>query len=158
MIRIHIDDREVSRALRRLREAGADMRPVLDDIGQYLVRAIRQRFAAGEDAEGNSWAPLSPATIARKGHARPLIGETGHLRQIRHQLEGRNAVIVGTGAEYGATHQFGARKGQFGRTKKGAPIPWGDIPARPFLGVSDEDRTTILDILAEHLEGAIDRE
>lgn len=157
MIRIHIDDRQIQQALRRLQEAAGDLTPALEDIGEYLARATRQRFADGEDPEGNRWAELSDATIARKGHAKPLIGETGLLRKIRYQLEGTDTVVVGAGAEYGATHQFGARKGQFGKTRKGRPIPFGDIPARPFLGVSDEDRNAILDILAEHLEGAISR-
>ncbi|MGB0955835.1 MAG: phage virion morphogenesis protein [Panacagrimonas sp.] len=48
--------------------------------------------------------------------------------------------------------QFGARKGAFGTTRRGAPIPWGDIPARPFLGISDEDRTEIELLLFEFLE------
>jgi len=34
------------------------------------------------------------------------------------------------------------------------PIPWGDIPARPFLGLSDEDRSGILDIVSEALAAA----
>jgi len=51
--------------------------------------------------------------------------------------------------------QFGAKKGQFGKTRRGAPIPWGNIPARPFLGVSVSDRSDILAILAEHLRKAI---
>ena len=157
MIRIHIDDRQIQQALRCLRDAADDLAPALQDIGEYLASATRQRFAEGKDPKGAPWAPLSARTIAGKGHAKPLIGETGLLRKIRYQLEGPDTVAVGTGAEYGATHQFGAKKGRFGKTRKGRPIPWGDIPARPFLGVSDEDRTAILDILQEHLEGAIGR-
>ncbi len=157
MLKIQIDRLdEIQAKLRELQDAASDLRPALEDIGQYLVRATRQRFEEGKDPQGNDWEELRPATIARKGHARPLIGETGHLRQIRYQLEGPDAVAVGTGAVYGATHQFGAEKGRFGETKKGVPIPWGDIPARPFLGVSGDDAEAILDILAEHLSGAFD--
>ena len=55
--------------------------------------------------------------------------------------------------------QFGAAQGQFGafigKDKLGRDhfhaIPWGDIPARPFLGLAEEDRTNILATIAEHL-------
>ena len=60
-------------------------------------------------------------------------------------------MAVGSSLEYAAVQQFGARRGEFGRTRRGAPIPWGDIPARPFLGVSRVDRVEILDILAGYL-------
>ena len=50
---------------------------------------------------------------------------------------------VGSTRIYAGAHQFGARRGACGTNKKGAPIPWGDIPARPFLGVSDADKKTI---------------
>jgi phage gpG-like protein len=60
-------------------------------------------------------------------------------------------VEVGSSLEYAAVQQFGARQGQLGRTRRGAPIPWGDIPPRPFLGLSAADRQEILGILAEHL-------
>lgn len=55
--------------------------------------------------------------------------------------------------------QFGARKGEFGAysgtNRKGHPYsgvaPWGDIPARPYLGLSQEDQVTIHALLADYL-------
>ncbi len=38
--------------------------------------------------------------------------------------------------------------------KRGAPIPWGDIPARPFLGLSD-DEADVRDIVARYLVDAL---
>jgi len=35
-----------------------------------------------------------------------------------------------------------------------AALPWGDIPARPFLVVQDEDEAEIRDILADFMAGA----
>ncbi len=54
---------------------------------------------------------------------------------------------IGSPSIYAGTHQFGAAKGAFGSTSKGAPIPWGDIPARPFLGLSDADEADIRDLI-----------
>jgi phage gpG-like protein len=55
---------------------------------------------------------------------------------------------------YAAVQQFGAAKGAFGRTSRGAPIPWGNIPARPFLGISAEDEPLMLEIVAEWFQAA----
>ena len=56
---------------------------------------------------------------------------------------------------YAGTHQFGAPAGSF------APgIPWGDIPARPFLVDDDgrlaaEDEDAVREIVIDHLEQAV---
>jgi hypothetical protein len=48
---------------------------------------------------------------------------------------------------------FGAKQGAFGRTSRGGPIPWGDIPARPLLPIDEQgnmdafDKEEIRDIL-----------
>ena len=60
-------------------------------------------------------------------------------------------MLVGSGRVYAGTHQFGAKRGAFGRTAKGGPIPWGDIPARPFLGLSDADANEITALVAGYL-------
>lgn len=158
MIKIDLDDRSVLNALNGLLRAGADLQPALQDIGEYLVVATRDRFRDGVAPDGAPWAPNSPVTTARRGKGaagkRPLIGET---RQLSTRIVSRvtaHTVEVGSPLEYAAVHQFGAGKGQFGRSKRG-PIPWGDIPARPFLGLSEEDRREVLDILQEHLERAM---
>jgi phage gpG-like protein len=41
---------------------------------------------------------------------------------------------------------------QFGGTKSQFPHLWGDIPARPFVGVSDADKAAILDVISRRLE------
>jgi len=154
MITIEIDDREIQAALRRLQQQIGDLTPVMQQIGEYLVQSTKDRFARGEAPDGTPWAPNSPVTLARKKGNRPLIGESGRLSNEIYPRAGRDFVEVGSAPEYAAVQQSGARKGQFGKTRRGAPIPWGDIPARPFLGLSDDDRREILDILADALREA----
>jgi phage gpG-like protein len=64
-------------------------------------------------------------------------------------------VSIGTNVIYAPTHQFGARQGQYGRyatrRRTSIPIPWGDVPARPFLGVSAEDERVILNLIKANL-------
>jgi len=44
---------------------------------------------------------------------------------------------------------------QFGGTKSEFPWLWGDIPARPYLGISDADEIEVLEIINEYLEEAL---
>jgi phage virion morphogenesis protein len=145
MISIDIDDHAVIAALERLRgrtgESG--LRPALALIGEHLAETTQQRFASSTAPDGSRWAPNAPSTLARllKKGRRPLIdsGELAHT--IRWQfIDG--GVAVGTDRFSGlfdggaAMHQFGSRDGR--------------IPARPFLGISDDDRRSILAIVEAH--------
>ncbi|HWO99183.1 MAG TPA: phage virion morphogenesis protein [Methylococcus sp.] len=177
MITIEIDDREIQTALNQLADQVENLRPVLADIGEYLIQSTKSRFATGTAPDGSPWARNSEVTIGRyldryrgsrkkdgslskRGQARaaakkPLIGETKRLSGEIAPRVGPDTVEVGSALEYAAVQQFGARRGAFGRTRRGAPIPWGDIPPRPFLGISDGDREEILAIIAERLERAM---
>ena len=94
----------------------------------------------------------------------------------------KNKAVVGTNKAYAAVHQFGAKKGSFGEfTIKirehmrrithafGKPLkkprsvkvrehtrrvrlPWGDIPARPYLVITDEDIEIIKESIADFIQ------
>lgn len=172
-ITIDVNDKDVMTALRRVYDS-RDMRPFLLAVGETLMASTKRRFETSTDPQGRPWAPNSPVTVERmlgaykgsrkksgglskKGAARaaakkPLIGETRSLSStIHYQLIGSDTVAIGSPMIYAATQQFGAAKGQFGTTRRGAPIPWGNIPARPFLGISAQDSEAILDLAAEYL-------
>jgi phage gpG-like protein len=75
---------------------------------------------------------------------RPLTGETGALsEQIHYRVTG-NRLVVGSSMEYAAMHQFGGSRSDF-------PNLWGDIPARPFLGISGDDKKQIEVTVSEYL-------
>lgn len=168
MITIELQSDRVTPALDRLAQLLDDLTPVMDEIGEYLIAATRARFAEGKGPDGTPWAPKSEATIAaykaRKDPVdhRPLFGPTGALSSQFSTVATPDSVEIGTNLIYAAVMQFGAEAGQFGARmgtdKRGRsffmPIPWGDIPARPFLGLSDDDETAILSIVTEWLESA----
>ncbi len=134
-VSISIDTAEVQQTLERLQRRLSDMRPAMNSIGSAVASFTRMRFVRQQDPWGAPWKPLQPSTIAgrRKGSSVPLR-DTGRLmNSINHALRGKTAVEVGTRVEYAPTHQYGAKKGAYGRTRRGAPIPWGNIPARAFL-------------------------
>lgn len=173
MITIQIDDQQIRQAFARLVASAKDPRPVLEQIGELLVDSTRQRFGTSTAPDGTPWAPNSETTLMRylgkykssfgkrdgrltgKGAERaaskkPLIGETGSLStQIFYVVE-NGTLAVGSTMIYGAVQQFGAKKRAFS-----AKTPWGDIPARPFLGISDQDSNMILDQISDYLNNAI---
>lgn len=162
MIAIKFNNEAAISALRSLRARLADMTPVYRDIGEYMVKATRDRFIAGTDPDGKAWAPKKQSTIDKyqaQGDGlltSPLIGPSRRLGREIFPIVARSGVQIGSSLIYAAVMQLGAAKGAFGTSGRGQSIPWGTIPARPYLGISADDEANILDIVAEWLEGAVD--
>lgn len=166
MYSVEINDAEVDAALARLEAHLDNMSGAFDDIGEYMVRSTKERFTQGVSPDGVPWAPKSLATIAAYRQRsdsrnsrldyRPLFGPTGALSSTISAQTGRDFAEIGSNMIYAGTMQFGASRGAFGSTSRGSPIPWGAIPARPFLGVSDQDRVAIIDVIDEWLGGFVD--
>lgn len=159
-----------------------DYKPVLAEIGEDLMASTKSRFVTSTAPDGTAWQANSAVTMARyssmfgsslrkkdgslnkKGEAKsagkkPLIGESKSLSTtINYQLQSVDSVSIGSPMIYAATQQFGAKSGEFGfgiyQTRVGSfPLPWGDIPARPYLGASDADKTNIAELLRSYLVG-----
>ena len=155
-IKIEVQDAELQHGLQALIETGLDLTPVMADIGEALLNSTRQRFSDQISPEGEAWSPLSHVTKARKKKNKDkILTEEGRLRRLLSVQAGKNYAEVGSTRIYAGTHQFGAERGAYGTTQRGAPIPWGNIPARPFLGASDDDKKTILEIIKKHLKKSI---
>ena len=151
-IRVEVDDRQVRAALNRLLAAGRDMTPFMRDIGEHLLNTTRERFVDQQAPDGTPWAPLSETTKRRKRrNIGKILTECGILRGNLAYEAGPTSVLVGSPSIYAGTHQFGADKGMFGSTAGGLPIPWGDITARPFLGLSDADESDVLRLVSQFL-------
>ena len=159
-VKINVD--EITARLGKAKDALGDLTPVYQDIGEYLIESTKARFRRGEAPDGTRWRAKQPATIAaylRRGDGSrpdPLIGPSKRLSTEIAMFANAAGVEVGSALEYSAVHQFGAAKGSFGENAAGRPIPWGDIPARPYLGLSDDDERNILDIVDEHLSDTLD--
>ncbi|MGJ8523021.1 hypothetical protein R84981_001714 [Carnimonas sp. R-84981] len=149
---IHVDlnEQQLAETVGQLEQRLADLSTPLRDIGEMLLLSTDDRFRSQVSPDGRPWAPLSPTTLARKKGGR-ILRERGFLQDtIRYQVN-NNELAIGTDRVYGAVHQFGQKKGASGRNKRGSPIPWGDIPARPFLGLSNDDRDEIVEIIRDYL-------
>lgn len=155
--RVRVDDRVARAAFRALIAAATDMSDFFTEVGEDVKNEADLAFRDSRSPFGIPWAPLSLTTRIRRitkiasnftqsgrirarvsGDAQPLR-DTGRLAQSISVQAGPQSVDVGSNVEYAAVHQFGARKGAFGANRRGSPIPWGDIPARPFLPVDEND-------------------
>lgn len=158
---IEVDDSRVAAAIARLSVSVKDFRPALRSVGQDLVENIRLCFRDSKSPWGDKWADLSPVTIAlrRKNSDKPLL-DTGVLRNSFTQKVTANELTVGTNKVYAKTQQFGAARGQFGTTWRGAPIPWGNIPPRPFMPIDPSGEADLppdwMDDVIDSLEYHID--
>lgn len=148
-IQIDYDDRQVTQMLQRLIDAGTSPRPALKEIGEDLADSAKKRFETTSGPDGAPWERNAASTIKRKGRDKPLTGKTGKLMdQINYQLIADDTLEVGSPMVYAAMQQFGGSKTQF-------PSLWGDIPARPFIGISGGDEENIIGIFNRYLRDAI---
>ena len=144
MIEVKMNSERVQRAIDRLVANVKNLRPAFNEIGEHLIASTRARFDTGTDPDGKKWAANSSVTLARKKGSRPLIGETKQLmRQLSYQSR-PDQLLFGSSMEYAAMHQFGGTKAQF-------PNLWGDIPARPFLGITAHDENVIEEIVEDEI-------
>lgn len=112
----------VKRMLDRL--SRMNTRRLLDQIGGELEAQTRERLSETKTAPGGTpWAPWSPAYAAKAKPGAKLLEREGTLLDSIAFEVGNDAVTVGSNMVYAATHQFGR----------------GNIPARPFLGVSAQN-------------------
>ncbi len=87
---------------------------------------------------------------------KPLWGHTGLLKETIVSYVSKDGVIIGSPMIYSGVMQFGAKRGQFGATKRGSPIPWGSIPARRWLGLSPMDERKIVEEVDEYLATSLE--
>ena len=105
--------------LRLLATKGEDLTPMLDELGQDEVARVVQRFEQSRSPDGTAWQALKRPRP--RGGDRPLQDTGVLMGSITAQAHG-NILQIGTATDYAHYHQFGTQH----------------IPARPFLGVSDD--------------------
>ncbi len=167
MLKFNMQSAIVVDVLSQIETTLGNPNPMLADMGEHLETSTKDRFKTSTAPDGSKWKPNTEATyinilgkqhtnkngtINKKGinrvtSKRPLV-MSGVLRdQIHYQISG-DLLLVGSNMIYAATQQFGAKKHEFGN---GAP--WGDIPAREFLGISVADEAELTAIVENHLLG-----
>lgn len=159
MITLEVKGDDLPLAFAELDRRLTDLSPITAQIAEFLLETTLARFQQGVAPDGSPWAPKSPSTIAayqaRKQSIsyRPLIGPTKSLSSATNfaTASGQDWARISSRAIQSAVMQLGARKGAFGTNKAGRPLPWGNIPARPFLGISAKDQASLVTLLEQML-------
>ena len=144
-IRLEGDTRAMLRRIRSFSEI--DRRSINAALAQGVRESTLERFRQSKGPDGRRW-KSSKRAILEGGKT---LVKTGQLRNSIHTRSDASGFAVGTNAKHAATHQFGepgriirARRKKVLRfqyngkwvSKKQVRVK---IPARPFLGLSDED-------------------
>jgi phage virion morphogenesis protein len=165
MIEVTVDDRALRGALDRLIALGRDASPVMRQIARLGESATRKRFRTQTGPDGQRWAPSGRV---RDEGGRTLV-KSGALRDsLSSRADGFRAEW-GVNRIYAAIHQFGGTirpkkdktlrfrlPGMGGKPGAFVSVKQVKIPARPYIGVSDDDREDILDLLEKRIQGAWD--
>lgn len=120
-VRIEVDDSEIAAGLRRLVEAGADLRPAMSKIADTLLLSTQRRFESQSGPDGRPWTPFARSTLRRMPAGRmpaQLLRDSGRLYgSLSTVVDARSAEIgpdstylsakLGTNIVYAGIHQFG---------------------------------------------------
>lgn len=161
---VTVDVKDIKRLTNKLNGyslSSSERKSLMVSLGVEIEEQTKDRFYSTQTApDGKQWADFADVTrryLIKEGlgGTARLLNRTGQLAKSITGQASEWQVIVGSAEEYAATHQFGAKQGSFGRTSKNAPIPWGDIPARPFLGLSSDDISDLEDLTESWLRSQI---
>ena len=127
---------EIIRRLGALYFDSAKMQKFSRLAGSEMVYQTEERFANQHDLQRQPWLPSQRAIRER--------GQT--LRDTSRLLSSLTYVALPDGVTWG-TNVVYARMMHYGGLKSVFPHLWGDIPARPFLGMNEDDRASVLNII-----------
>ena len=130
-------DKALGKAAHKL----GDTQALMESVGEALRSGTIERFEAEEDPQGKKW---KPSARAMAGGGKTLDKESHHKDSIDYAATS-DKVMVGSNLPYARIHQLG------GKTGKGHKV---DMPARPYLGVSEEDMDEVRETMADFLAGA----
>lgn len=136
-IEINHDLPELNQHLTALyQRLNGDLTPLTSAIGAILESSTRERFSTKKSPDGVAWENLLPDTVKSKGNSEILVDKGDLMKSITRHANA-DSVIVGTDRHYGKYHQLGTQ----------------NMVARPFLGLSVDDKSTINELIESFING-----
>lgn len=165
---LHLDTDQAERWFGNLVRRGSDLSGLMAQIGEDLTESTQARFDTGVGPDGIAWQPLAD------GSGRTPLNDTRRTRDGIHPLSGVDWVEIRADSKQARWHQEGtspyvieAKNGkalywpgmQMRTSKSGKEGPafvrkvnHPGLPARPFMGVSEEDGNAIEQLAVAWLE------
>ena len=146
---VTIQDDELRALCSRLKEMElkpAERKALLGSIGEEIITQTKDRFAKKKTPDGDDWADIAESTkdyyqrrFGTKNPGNGTLWRQGSLMDSITQETGSWSVVVGATKVYAAVHQYGWKE--------------KNIIARPYLGLSNEDKVEIVGIINRFLAG-----
>lgn len=167
--------RNAYRDLARIRNLGEDLGPILGIWGAIIEASVRRRFDTGRGPGGIPW----PVSRRAKAHGGKTLVDRGNLeRSLRYEV-GHNRVEIGfdgasESTKHAAAHQFGSHRqtvvvGHMRVIESAFGVPINppravrvrahgrmtNLPARPMLGIDNQDRRDLTEAAHDYLRGLL---
>lgn len=144
-IEIEFDNREVHEKLLDLAKKTENLRPLMKNIAGIFAYSTEENFK--EEGRPEKWLDLAESTKKQRTKKRKWPGQIlqveGKLAASISTYYDNDSAVIGSNLEYAAIHQLG---GQAGRDKS------VEIPARPYLKLTDDDFEEIIKALENHIK------
>lgn len=155
---LRVEDADVLAALRRVAGVLSDPTPLAGELAALGESSTRLRFRTQTGPDGVAW----KQSLRAKVTGGRTLTQDGHLSGSLSSRHGRDFGEWGVNRIYAAIHQFGgmirpvnAKALRFQLASGGfAVVKSVTMPARPYLGISDDDRGDILDAIERALAPA----
>lgn len=151
-IKLEGDWLKLERNLQRM--ARIDFTALHKEIGEEIVSSTQERFKTQKGPDGKAW--KKSYRVEDKGGV--TLRDTGRLRNSITCRARPDRVEVGTNDKRARIHQKGgiikakrAKALYFPVGGKWAVKQQVKMPARPYLGINDDDEEAIQEIIAERL-------
>jgi phage gpG-like protein len=129
---------------------GSGLLPLNKALATYMRNAVKQRigrYKVGPD--GTPWAPLKPSTIALRARIGKMSAKDAEMMHFPI-MQDSGDLLKGIDIGYVSAKGFEIKSRsphssymQFGVEETSGFIPGKSVPARPFLGYSDENKRMI---------------
>lgn len=147
-----------SRAIDRGVSHLANRQELAETLGEHLVSSTLERFENEKGPDGKDWAPSARA----KNEGGQTLTDTAGLKSSINYEASPDLVAVGTNKIHGPIHQFGgeirpkkARRLLFEVGGKKVSAKKVSMPARPYIGIDEDDIAEAKDIIARFIGEAI---
>jgi phage virion morphogenesis protein len=169
-ITVTVNDAELQNLFATVISRITDMTPVMRKIAGVMADSVEENFA--REGRPTTWRKSHRAT--RDGGK--TLQDTGRLAASISQRYTNRTAIIGTNVAYARMMQFGALRGSEGvqtvivhghqrimasgriatvrEHTRQQLMPWGDVPARPFMMIQDEDWQQMKDVLNQYIFSA----
>lgn len=155
-------DAWLTHSIKKLSPANA--RKLQRAIGAYLRKRTQQTMRAQTDPDGNAWEArkpqrefLSPEEFKNKDKGKHKAKKRQPKAMMRGLVKAKHLTLRLEGAQmkmgwFNTRDAIIARKHHFGEREK---LPFGvaNYPSRPMLGINDQDKVQIQQMMIEFLQG-----